>query len=319
MRAQALFRDWLYRWLVIAGAAVATAIGLFAIEVGIDHRFLGQASLIVLIPLAIGFVFKALALRIRSLKFVLSSCAHFFFSIGQLLSFTAVGIVLAYVAASANFPLMDDVFVRLDAAMGFRWQDANAWFQQHLWLEMILWAAYLSTGVQLMSLFLIHSTIEPRKGSGELIWIYMLGLLIVIGISVLLPAKAMSGMIGQHHIDVFLAARARNVTALNETSLAGIIAFPSFHTVVAVVMTYSARVKKWLFALFAPVNVLLIVATVPCGGHYLVDTIAGLAVAVVSILVVRKIRRAIGIREPNASADRAPVTAEQSLQTPTKS
>ena len=304
MRAQALFRDWLYRWLLIAGAAVATGIGLLAIGVGIDHRFLGQASIIVLIPLAIGFVFKALALPIRSLKFVLSSCAHFFFSIGQLLSFTAVGIVLTYVAASANFPLMDDVFARLDAAMGFRWQDANAWFQQHLWLEMILWAAYLSTGVQLMSLFLIHCTMEPRKGSGELIWIYMLSLLTVIAISVFMPAKAMPGMIGQNHIDVFLAARARSVTVLNETNLAGIIAFPSFHTAVAVIMTYSARVMKWLFAVLAPLNVLLIVATVPCGGHYLVDTIAGLAVAAVSILVVREMRRSTGAQESSKAAAR---------------
>jgi hypothetical protein len=38
-----------------------------------------------------------------------------------------------------------------------------------------------------------------------------------------------------------------------------------------------------------PLNVLVIPATVPRGSHYLVDTIAGLAVAAVSILLVRKL------------------------------
>jgi membrane-associated phospholipid phosphatase len=59
-----------------------------------------------------------------------------------------------------------------------------------------------------------------------------------------------------------------------------------------VIFMYSVRTAKWLLAALAPLNVLLILGTVPCGGHYLVDTIAGLIVAAVSILVVRKMRRA---------------------------
>jgi membrane-associated phospholipid phosphatase len=306
MRARAPFRDWLYRWLVVAATAVVAGIGLFVTRLSLDNRFLLQASILLLLPLAIGSVFSVLAWRIRSLTFLLSACAHFFFSVGQLLAFSAFGIVLTYVAASASLPLMDEVFARLDADMGFRWNDANVWFHEHSALLTILWIAYLSTGAQLITLFFIHSTREPREGSGELIWTYMVSLLIVILISVFLPAAAKSGMIGQHHIDVFLAARSHSVTVLNEATLAGIIAFPSFHAVIAAILTYSARTMKWLLAIFAPLNVLLIVATLPCGGHYLVDTIAGLAVAAVSILVVRKVRRSIaGQQLTNTVARRA--------------
>jgi membrane-associated phospholipid phosphatase len=305
IHARALFRDWLYRWLVIAATAGVAGIGLFVMRVSVDDRFMLKASAIVLIPLAAGFAFWVLASRIRSLTFVLSGCADFFFSVGQMLAFSAVGIVLTYVAASASLPLMDDVFARLDAAMGFRWEDANAWFHQHPTLQRTLWVAYVSTGVQLIALFFIHCAREPREGSGELIWMYMVSLLIVTAISAILPVSAKPGMIGQHHIDMFLAARNNSVTVLNETNLSGIVQFPSFHAAAAVILIYSARAVKWLLAVLAPLNVLVIVATVPCGGHYLVDTIAGLAVAAISILLVRRLRRAIVAQESSNAAARA--------------
>ena len=304
MSARAQFRDWLYRWLVIAATAVVTGIGLFVIRVSVDDQFLLKASIIVLVALGTGLVFRTLASRIRSLTFVLSACAEFFFSVGQMLAFFAVCILLTYAAAAASLPLMDDVFLRLDAAMGFRWEDANAWFHRHPTLQTLLWVAYLSSAVQLITLFYIHCTREPREGSGELIWLYMVSLLIVTAFSAILPASAKPGMIGQHHIDVFLAARNSSVAVLDETKLSGIVQFPSFHAAAAVILIYSARAMKWLLAVLAPLNVLAIVATVPCGGHYLVDTIAGLAVAAISILIVRTIRRAIVARESSNTAAR---------------
>jgi len=92
---------------------------------------------------------------------------------------------------------------------------------------------------------------------------------------------------------------------LNEANLSGIVQFPSFHAAAAVILTYSARGVKWLLAVLAPVNALVILATLPCGGHYLVDTIAGLAVAVISILIVRKTRREIVMQESSNAAARA--------------
>ena len=309
MYKQILSPDWLYRWLVIAATALVAGIGLFVMRVSISGNFLRQASIIVLLPLAVGLVFNILVWRIKSLTLVLSACADFFLSLGQLLGFSLVGMVLTYVAATANFPLMDDAFAHVDAAMGFRWEAASAWFQQHPALQKILWIAYLSMGVQLIALFFIHSTREPRDGSGELIWIYMVTLLLVTAISVFLPATAMSGMIGERHIDIFLALRSGGVTVLDESKITGLIAFPSFHAALGVLCIYSVRNMKWPLAVFAPLNVLMIVATVPCGGHYLVDTIAGLAVAAIGILVVRKIRPAIAKRESSAAPRGAAITA----------
>jgi hypothetical protein len=65
---QALSLDWLYRWLVIAATAVVAGIGLFVTRVSIDDNFLRQASIIMLLPLAMGFVFNILASRLGSLS-----------------------------------------------------------------------------------------------------------------------------------------------------------------------------------------------------------------------------------------------------------
>ncbi|MEP6609793.1 MAG: hypothetical protein ABJA83_14105, partial [Burkholderiaceae bacterium] len=53
-----------------------------------------------------------------------------------------------------------------DAGMGFRWEDANAWFHHHPALLTLLWVAYLSTAAQLITLFFIHCPREPLEGNG---------------------------------------------------------------------------------------------------------------------------------------------------------
>ena len=59
----------------------------------------------------------------------------------------------------------------------------------------------------------------------------------------------------------------------------GMIAFPSFHVAWGVLLTYLSGERKWLFYPVALLNGLMIAATVALGWHYLVDAIAGFAVA----------------------------------------
>ena len=306
---QVLSRDWLYRWLVVTVTALFAGIGLFVMRMSIDENLLDQAWKAIFIPFVTGLIFAALASHVRSLTFVLSACADFFSSVSQWVAFAVVGLVLTYFAASANLPLMDHMFARLDATTGFHWDDVNAWVQRHAVLRSALWLAYVSGGMQLPGLFLVHCMRAPGEGSAELMWNFMVSLLIVTAISVFLPATAMSGMIGHHHIDVFFAVRNGSIPVLDESMIAGLITFPSWHAAMGVIFMYSARTMKWLLAVLAPLNILVILATVPCGGHYLVDTIAGLAVAAVSILVVRKIRRAIATQGSSAVPRGAAITA----------
>lgn len=65
----------------------------------------------------------------------------------------------------------------------------------------------------------------------------------------------------------------------------GIISFPSFHVIWAVLFIYAYRNVKWLFYIFLIINSVAILATLFLGWHYLVDVIAGAILAVFSIIV----------------------------------
>src|SRR5207245_10735716 len=118
--------------------------------------------------------------------------------------------------------------------------ETYAYVQQHPVLQTSLRAAYWSGGVQLLALFLIHCMRAPGIGSGELLWNFMVSLLITIAISVILPAAAMPGLIGQHDIDVFMAVRSGGITVLDAPTIDGPVTCPSWHAAMRVIFTYSA-------------------------------------------------------------------------------
>ena len=68
-----------------------------------------------------------------------------------------------------------------------------------------------------------------------------------------------------------------------ETLLGGMIAFPSMHVVWACLVTYAALPRKLFFYPIAALNVLVILSTVLLGWHFLVDALAGMALAAVSL------------------------------------
>ena len=63
--------------------------------------------------------------------------------------------------------------------------------------------------------------------------------------------------------------------------------FPSGHTILAVIMTYALRGSRWTLIPAIIVNGLMLVSTVPHGGHHLIDLIVGGAIAACAIFVVR--------------------------------
>ena len=66
-------------------------------------------------------------------------------------------------------------------------------------------------------------------------------------------------------------------------------AFPSGHTGVTLTVVYLAwRFEKKLFAVFLPVAIALLVSTVYCRYHYVVDVIGGVALALITIILGEK-------------------------------
>ena len=71
-------------------------------------------------------------------------------------------------------------------------------------------------------------------------------------------------------------------SSFDVTKLDGIVAFPSFHTALAVLLTHAHR-GGVLFCPVAALNAVMLVSVPSEGGHYLSDVLAGAAIAVMAI------------------------------------
>ena len=70
----------------------------------------------------------------------------------------------------------------------------------------------------------------------------------------------------------------------------GLISMPSLHAAYAVLLVYAARHLRWLFPVSTVWNIAMIYSAIPFGAHYLVDIIAGLALAAASIAITRSLK-----------------------------
>ncbi len=87
--------------------------------------------------------------------------------------------------------------------------------------------------------------------------------------------------------EVLQGVRDGRIDELGMKTLEGIVAMPSFHASAALILGWgfwSSRLLRWPFLLL---NLAMLVSSVPIGGHYIVDVLAGAAVGWFAILLVR--------------------------------
>jgi membrane-associated phospholipid phosphatase len=195
-------------------------------------------------------------------------------------AFTNVGAILTYAALAASpFPMADAALAQADAALGFDWAAWSGFVNGRPVLHVVLMLAYASIPVQGLALVGWLSFRQPRRVQ-EFLLAAMISILIMTPIMLLLPAVGApshhaNGMTEQWTHDI-LALRAHTLTTINEMD--GIVFFPSFHTVLGVLLANMARGRRW----FLPVLILnlLLIASVPTeGAHYGVDLLSGLGLA----------------------------------------
>ncbi len=213
----------------------------------------------------------------------------------------AGGALLSYLVATLDAPLADPWLARADAAMGFDWSRWNDFVQAHALFKLLLRTAYLSMQVQVV--VLLFTLPLSGRGSRNLEFIATMGvsLLPTIALSALFPAQ--SAWIFHHalgderltYLAHLKALRDGSMTTIDLGALTGLITFPSYHAVMAVLLTYAAR-GTFLSFLALVLNALMLLSVLSEGGHYLTDAVAGVAIAVASILIVRFAARRLARR-----------------------
>jgi hypothetical protein len=198
------------------------------------------------------------------------------------LLFVNAGTVLTYIAAAGGRPLNDGAFAALDAALGFDWQGWAAFLAPRQALRFVLWLCYLSLFPQILISIFWFALADDDGRNEELLLNNVISLLATAAIFILVPALGHRAPGREIEIQTLLALRSGAPSMFDALHLQGLISFPSYHTVLAVLLTFAHRRSPLLFP-FAAVNAVMLFAIPTYGGHYLVDMIAGAAVAGVAI------------------------------------
>ena len=210
----------------------------------------------------------------------------------QLISGTLFLAMLSYLSSRLDLPLVDAQLIAADHWLFFDWRHWVEMWDQWPVMSRICSVAYISAAPQIsliLALLFLHGDIAQIQRF--VVAFFYSGLAVII-IAALFPA--MGGYIyysldpthfqylhpaaGRIHEDALVAMRNHSITTMT-LDFQGLVTFPSFHAVLAILLIYASLPIRWLAAILIPVNVLMLLSTPGDGGHYLVDVIAGIILA----------------------------------------
>jgi len=209
------------------------------------------------------------------------------------IAFTVLGVIFTYLMAGSRLPLFDEHFARFDAAIGFDWPRWHRFLASVPYVNTLLNMAYSSLLLQIVLSVMYFSHIGQSRRNAELLWNAFISLLLTGVLSAIFPALGafhyfQTDLPQAVHLPHLFALRDGSVRVFPLNQMQGIIAFPSFHTVMAILFTYAFRGRGVWFLLIGLLNILMLLSTPTFGGHYLADMVSGAMVAGLAIYLVRR-------------------------------
>jgi hypothetical protein len=241
--------------------------------------------------------------RDPQVMFVLGATAH-------IVLITVLMAPLTYVAAALNLPLQDANLYALDRMLGLDWRGYVLFVDAHPAVAGALSYGYTMIRWPIFAIPVLLAAIHHYRRLEEFTLAFGLALIVTTIVSALVPAIGVYQQIGLDpatlsHIDPrayvdqvrdFAPVREGALRHLNLFALAGIVTFPSFHAASAALYAWALWPVRWMRPLALLANGAMLVSTPIVGGHYFVDLVAGVVVAVLAILAARRICRTVMLR-----------------------
>ena len=266
-----LTRDIGFDWLSYARLF---AVGTFIMAVGLFYRSSGRSERIAMALMATGI----------------------------LVLFTMVLSVFNYLLLPLWREPIDSFLVRIDMVLGYSWPNIVEFAGRHPLLNELTRYAYASTLPQMALLVIILGFGGQQKELHVLILSLTVSGLITIGFWALFPAfgtsvlydisgpieQAAKPLVGSAYGAELLRLGAEGPTFITPEDIEGLVAFPSYHTILAVLAVYAARTTRWLFPILV-INLFVLPGVLIHGGHHLIDVFGGLLVACVTISLAHRL------------------------------
>ncbi len=216
---------------------------------------------------------------------------------GLMTLFCTMGALASYAITRLGSGEVDAWLATVDRAIGFDWISAYRFVAARPFFARVSEIAYLSifaTPVVLLAALTLSGRADRARA---LIAAFGLALAVTLAIFSFFPARSalayyMGNDVGYmpatgiSHLDAIDRLRSGALTVIDIASLSGMITFPSFHAVAAILFIWAAWPLAWLRLPCLAVNLTMLAATPVQGTHYLVDVIGGVAVALATLRVL---------------------------------
>jgi len=290
---------WLIGAIGLSLSAVVALMARFSMNVSVGHAG-------TLILAVIGFA-AIVRLRLRGAQprrqQIWRDASEYY---GLFISICVIGALAAYPMSAASSGFVDATLQRIDDAAGFHWLAWYRFVAEHPAIQWPERAAYQTIFLSPAILLGYFAWAGCRAQARLFLATFWLTALVTLVLFAFLPAKGPLAHLWHgplpyvpvsalYQADLIPALRNHAGSPIDLGALRGLVAAPSFHAASAVLYVFAAWPVKHLRWPFAMMNSAMLLATPVEGTHYLVDLIAGAAVAcfvlVSTITVMAKMQR----------------------------
>ena len=284
-----LSRDAVVKLGLITATAVGTAIVVSALGLHFPLRDIVRPLLLTAVLWAVARYYLGRGVQ----KFVLCTS-----SLAYLVMFCASFVVLMYALAATRRPLIDEQLLRVDHRLGFQLPELLAWMKSHPLLDRVLAVAYDTLLPQTILVIAVLGFRADNDALRKFILRFMVCALVTVILFCLLPALGPFAAAGSspnatqiRTLEQLQAMRSGARTTVTWRDAEGLITFPSFHTIWAILMALAYRRHRIQFAFFGALNALVIVSTLTTGWHYLSDVLGGVVACFLVLTSLRPLEK----------------------------
>lgn len=212
--------------------------------------------------------------------------------------------IMAHASMRLHMPFIDARLASADRAIGLDTPSIVLAVARVPEFARLLQVAYLSIVPLCMAIAAGLSLAGRAARVWELVFGYCTGILTCALISTVYPALGnielaglshqVTGALpqgsGTYHMDAVHYFRDSQNSVLDFDRFSGVVTFPSFHAIMAIVASYALRGTGLAGNMISAWAALVIASTVPIGGHYVVDLLAGAFLWITAIMVTRALR-----------------------------
>ena len=196
------------------------------------------------------------------------------------------------IAARLRFPLQDSLLGRIDESLGVHVPGIVKWANHH-WLGTLINSSYPRLLPLLAAAAFAPALTGNMKRAREFLLANLVAFAIGLPLFALLPAVGpwyyyhLAPNTPQADCWAQLLALRLPVPYVFQDQAAGVICFPSFHVIWAILCAAALWDYRFLRVPIALLSAMIVASTITTGWHYFSDVVAGIAVAALSMAVAR--------------------------------